>query len=609
MIIDEKGRLFGLINVFDLFVLTALLAMVYLGISLAVALRDPSLEITAFAPEQIQKGAVTPVELNLRNARQIESGLVRLIPADFAGETFQVTPEVTKSVRNKVYFTPPPEMPPGRYTVEIELVTSDALLRTSRFVARMTDKFLNVIQPDVDRFWQLDADAFVPPGDAAGRLSAGGEYSDSSGLFSARIDSWREAGPEDLSLIGAAGVKVERGRIARLEIKVPFHRLAEFQEGYLASGSRLVLDSGEGFIPAWMTGRGRLKPELPEDRLMWDLDMLLLVFTPQQRAAVKNGARQVNESGRVLAEIVQVVGEEKTEWIAASQAQPTPTNLRVRLRLLCELKDGKLTFRGMPVEPKSILRFRFDGQEVTGTVVGEAGEGLKARLNLHFPVLERRKAENLRPGVFLLDNSSRRPVATVLRILDSGAPESPEILEQDRASLARTVSEYRQVLAQVSLDCAFRDGGLFVENQAVSADGRLSFLLFSEQVSCTVSLLEKLPPLGEKKWIEVEAEFRSIDPLLAELAQPGMKEIAEQGEPDKEITYVISNSPARLTVTGYSGISIAEHPLLRDLRCKLKIRVVQRGDLFFHRGQQLMIGSGLTFRSEKFQLSGTVTSF
>ena len=449
----------------------------------------------------------------------------------------------------------------------------------------------------------------MPAGEASAKLEREGEYRDSSGMFNARFKSWRETGPEEHSLIASSGIKAGKGQVAQLELVVPVQNLAEFQERYLASGSRLVLDVNGDYVTAWMTGRGELKPTLSENHLLWELDILLLVFSQPQRAVVKNGARQLDENGEVLAEITQVLSEEKTDWIAASEGQSAPVNLRVRMRLLCKLEAGKLTFREMPVEPKSILHFNFEGQAVAGTVVGQAGEGLKVRLNLHFPVLKSRQAGNLRPGVFLLDNSNRQPVATILQILDSGAPETPAVLQRDRISLARAVSEFRQVLVLASLDCSFHDGSLYVNSQKVNPGGRLDFQLFSEPVTCTVSHLNKLPAPGEEKWIEAEVAFYSIDPLLAELVKPGMAAVADQGEPDVEILAVLSNTPATVTITGYSGISLAEHPLLRDLSCKLKIKVTRRDNIYFYRGSQLMIGSNVSFLSEKFQLTGRVMSF
>ena len=146
MIIDEKGRLYGKINVFDLLVLIVLLVMLYLGISLALALRGPSLEITAIAPEQIQKGTVSEIELSLTNDRQVVSGQVRLVPANFTGETVQLTPTFGYGERKKLTFTPPPNLPPGQYQVELELITQDALRRKSTDVARTGEKLLSVLE-------------------------------------------------------------------------------------------------------------------------------------------------------------------------------------------------------------------------------------------------------------------------------------------------------------------------------------------------------------------------------------------------------------------------------------------------------------------------------
>jgi len=100
--IDEKGKLFGLINLLDLIVLFSVLVLLYLGSSAYLALKTSVPEIVDFSPRQIGNEKVYNVILTLKNNRRIGSAKVTMIPHGFVGEKIYPATFFEKRKRNEL---------------------------------------------------------------------------------------------------------------------------------------------------------------------------------------------------------------------------------------------------------------------------------------------------------------------------------------------------------------------------------------------------------------------------------------------------------------------------------------------------------------------------
>jgi hypothetical protein len=620
MIIDEKGRLFGLINLLDLLVLLAGLLAVYIGVSAYLAVRKPPLSILGITPESVQEGQTAEVALKLKNERQLVSAAVSLLPENFVGEAARFEARVKKADRNQISFTLPPTLKSGQYRVQLEVVTMDVLRRQSVHVDSLKGRVFSVTVPvaaapsDLQNyFWQVELEAFFP---ARGQnvpagLRQGSQLADSSGLVSAEVLTLRRGRPEGFD--GIAGLRNGEGWTARLRVLVNFDDLQRFQDSLLATGSRMVLRSGRGYLAGYVTGRGQLEPRLPANLLQWDVDLLLLAFTEQQRQAIRAGASQKSEKGELRAQVLQVLGEQASPWIAENESAGPgkarkPSNIRVRMRLLCELMNGRLYFDGSQVQPEAILQFSLEGEKMSGTILGSKPGGFPASFYVLIPAVPGPLLPNLKPGVFVLDPNTREKIATIEQVLATDSLSLPPVLDQSGSSHYNI--GYRRVLARMELDCAFRNGILYLNNQPVDFGSRFSFLLFSEQLEGVIRYNGGLPPEGKLDWREVTLEFRNVEPLVANLIQPGETDYQENAPATLKIETILSNIPARIVLNAADGqVKVSEHPLNRDIRCRVRIQVLQEGDILYYRNNQLLIGGQLSFSARRWAATGILVDF
>jgi len=171
MIIDEKGRLFGLINLLDLVLLIGVVILLYLGATVYLIYRQPVLTMKDITPKQIEVGQSQLFTLTLANERRLAAARIRLIPKDFQGGMVQLEGRTDKRRRNIVTFTVPPEVQPGQYQIELEVVTEDIFNRRALYTTRSDEQVLQVltIKPELvvveergKYFWPMELEVFFP---------------------------------------------------------------------------------------------------------------------------------------------------------------------------------------------------------------------------------------------------------------------------------------------------------------------------------------------------------------------------------------------------------------------------------------------------------------
>ena len=271
MIIDEKGRLFGLINLLDLILLIGVVILLYLGATIYLIYRQPVLTMKGITPKQIEVGQSQLCTLSLANERVLKAARIRLIPKDFQGGMVQLEGQADHRgvTRDVVTFTVPPEVQPGQYQIELEVVTMDIFTREALYTTRSDEQILTVNPkppsppPKVEErgkyFWPMELEVFFPPEQKAATagLRPGAEVAGLSGGFTASVLSVRGSRSTDtLSLTGKpwwdTAISYRGGRVARMRAEVDFVDLPSFQQKVLSSGGQLDMNYGEQDITGYL---------------------------------------------------------------------------------------------------------------------------------------------------------------------------------------------------------------------------------------------------------------------------------------------------------------------------------------------------------------------
>lgn len=642
MIIDEKGRLFGLINLLDLVLLIGVVILLYLGATVYLIYRQPVLTMKDITPKQIEVGQSQLFTLTLANEKRLAAARVRLIPKDFQGGMVQLGGRTDKRRRNMVTFTVPPEVQPGQYQIELEVVTVDIFNRQALYTTR-SDKQVLTVQPEplvVEErgkyFWPMELEVFFAPEQKAAiaGLRPGAEVAGLSGGFIATVLSVHGSRSSDtLSLTGKpwwdTAIPYRGGQVARMRAEVDFVDLPSFQQKVLSSGGRLDLRHGEQDLTGYLLGMVAVEPQLPDNLVRWEVYVVMLSLNDAQRQALKANAMQVDpNSGMVLAQVVQVLGGKGSPlWKVVPATEPgkiapksSPSNIVVQMKILCELKDGRAYFGGAPVKQEALLSFELDGQRMVGTILTAEEdipppkklfwkkEPVAIQFNVLFPAIPRQVAVQMKKGMLVYDPKTREPLGTIQQVLASKPVEFPYSFKADERQLGRN---YRRCLVQMEIYCSSDKNGLIYSyGQKIDYGSPLEVMLFSERLGGIITILDSLPPAVKLSWQEVEVVFRNLSPTVAALIREGETEAVENEPVTMVIERIISNEPAQyLGITEVGTIKVSRHPLNRDIRCRLRIMAYRKGEKLFYKGKQLYLGGRITFNSTRWMANGVLIDF
>ncbi len=369
-IIDEKGKLFGLINLLDLIVLFSLLVLLYLGSSAYLALKTSVPQIVDFSPKQINNEKASKVILILKNDRRIGSAKVTMIPYGFAGERIHPSTSFDKRKRTEVTVSIPAGVSPGNYLVELELVVLDVLNRQLSHVVHFSEP-IAIEQKAVELYypWPIEVDVLLP-GDSAiirKQLKVGDTMADSRGMLIAEVISIRPSRSSDtLNLTGKPWWKKgvpDKGAITarmRLQPEILDNQLA-FQGKIISAGERLLFNTDSLSLDGYIIGKGDVKYQKTDKG--WEVlaEVVMLGITKENATMLKPKFTQIDESGNIWAEVLELTQEE-------SQIKGSYKNIVVRMFLNCDSRKGKLYCQNVLIEPGALLNFSLKGQTVTGLV-------------------------------------------------------------------------------------------------------------------------------------------------------------------------------------------------------------------------------------------------
>ena len=369
--IDEKGKLFGLINLLDLIVLFSVLVLLYLGSSAYLALKTSVPEIVDFSPRQINNEKASKVILILKNNRRIGSAKFTMIPHGFVGERIHPSTSFDKRKRNEVTVSIPAGISPGNYLFELELVVLDVLNRQSLNVIHFANP-IAIEQKKGEEVglyypWPIEVDVLLP-GDSAiirKQLEVGDTMADSRGRLIAEVLSIRPSRSSDtLNLTGKAWRKREvlyEGAITarmRLQPEILDNQLA-FQGKIISAGERLKFNTDSLSLDGYIIGKGDVKYQKIDKG--WEVlaEVVMLGITKENVTMLKPKFTQIDESGNIWAEVLEVTQEE-------SQSKNSLKNVVVRVFLNCDNREGKLYCQDRLIEPGAFLNFSLKNQAVTG---------------------------------------------------------------------------------------------------------------------------------------------------------------------------------------------------------------------------------------------------
>ncbi len=735
-LIDDKGRLFGLINLFDLAVMIGVLTALFVGVSAWVALRQEPVALLELKPSRITAGKPVKLTVKLRNERYLANARLHLISNQPGAKTITLNGKVNPAVRDRADFTVPADLPAGSYSPELEAQVMDVFYRSSLqtvknakiklVVEEVVEEVVTAEKPVFDPrcLWRLELKAvLLSGGDDHPGLAAGDqlESRDGTSLTLAEFEPEVPAGIMDKL------PKAQREKafaLATLEVSASFEQLKYLLTGL---GSSIALSCRDTLLKAVALGD-----------IFTELDMLFYLDADGQNRLLEKDAALAARNERATVIVVENFGQVDNPWLPASSASPgrngSPAFSVARVRLTCRPKSGGLYFGKTRLEPNRLLTFRPGGSRITGGILSSAAQpDPSTTVRVVLDNIPAHLVPLLTSGVAVTNANGTVNAGRVKRVLDNAPLEiltaTPEInqsgigrnfrrlllelelectskrgvlyfqgqridygsnlnlallgrqftattyygdhlppLGNTRLNLSTAVrvmldnvpvqlvpqltsgvvvtnakgsiiagrvkrildnapleiltatpegarsgvgNDFRRLLLELELECTSKRGVLYFQGQRIDYGGNLNLALLGHQFTATAYYGDTLPPPGKLVWEKIQLRFTNVPPEIAPWIRAGEQEYLPGQPTTWTIESVISNEPAKVLYPGADGRQayLANHPTLRDIRCRVSLRVTKIGDDLFYNGNPLKIGSGITFNARRWSFSASLAEF
>ncbi|RLB12328.1 MAG: hypothetical protein DRG82_17215 [Deltaproteobacteria bacterium] len=269
----------------------------------------------------------------------------------------------------------------------------------------------------------------------------------------------------------------------------------------------------------------------------------------------------------------------------------------------CEPGAGGLVSEHQGVAHCSNYKFALNGGELTGILL-ESGKP-SFPLNILFPWVPAEITSYLKPGMLVYNPQNESELARVESILALDT-----LLYVDRGPGIDPGRKYCRALLRLELLKEPRNGVLIYNGEPLDYGTQLTFRFHSVDLAGSLWYGDRLPTQREPGWKNVEVEFRNVSPLVAANIRSGETERVENAPVSWVIEEVLSDKPAQMVNIAADGtFTVSEHPLNRDIRCRVRLRVSKAGETFYYKESRLILGTRIAFVGERWSFPGFVVDY
>ena len=608
-LIDEKGRLFGRINLLDLAVIIGALAVLYVGASAWIALRQDPLAITGLEPSQITTGKPVNIAVNLQNERYINSARLHLISDQPGAETTIITGKVLPSVRHQATFSIPADLPAGNYSLAIEAQLMDVFRRSSlqtigggKLRLVVADEIREIVEEtayDPRCLWKLELNTvLLSGGNSQPELETGNSLESNDGMSLTLVEFKPDVPDQTLDML-PDDIREKVIAMAALEVTATFEHLEPMLAGLESS---MALSSNDSRLEA-----------VTEGIIYAELDMLFYLENDNQAGLLKKDATLATDSQQAAAIVLENFGQVDNPWVSAATLPPEGNNSPVfsvaRVRLACRPDNGGLYYGSTRLEPNGLLSFGSGDSKITGGILSSTIPSMTATVRAMLDNVPVHLVPLIKSGVKVTNHKGNVIGGTIRRVLNvDRLALLPSSLGYNQGGIGR---DFRRILLELELECISRNGALLFQGQLLDYGKPINFALLGRPYTAISYLGSTLPARGKLADVKIQVVFHNVPTEIVPWIRAGEQEYIRGRTSNWKIERVMSNEPAKVMYSGADGrqAHLANHPSARNIRCLVSLRLVKYGEDMFFNGSQLKIGSNIAFSAKRWTHSASLAAF
>ena len=620
MIIDEKGRFFGLVNLIDLIVVVALLIAIYVGVILIVVSRQPPLSIESIEPKVIENSLSQIVTVHLKNYQRLVSGTVTLLPHTGTSSSKVFSLEFNRFNREKATFNIS-NMDPGLYHLKFDIQTEDVLRRNHESsqiiesaltvegwegIPGLNEKNLQIeIQVLADKNNPLVADS-TKPGD---RLKIGGLNVDVSVLNISEAGSIEAT--KDAIVAGQESISKENKLLLSFSGRMSYINLSNLINYYLNTGEPLeILRRENSFKADVYLVRERTIRETT-DRIQLDLPFVIMAVKPSQLEEIQNNKTIINPDGSIKAVVKTIDGYQFPDQDAGSgtdekliAAANKIVDIYLTVSVYCTLKDDGLYFDGKLLNENNLFSFKFGEDTVYGKLKNSGNTAQVMTTKIRTDNISNNLLDLVYDGLPLIGMESKQVVGKIKKVVRKYEATSKAL------DIGELRSLFKSAVFEVDLYYQVNSGNVELpDGQLLSFENDISLLLVSKPIRFKLQS-QAQRTLIQTVWKEFEVEFIDLDKNLLKYLSENQRNI-DQNEIQGIIIKELGNSyNSRREVELPDGtIKLSPRPELFNLIATVSMEVNKSGIVYYYNNNPIFIGQNINFGTDKINVQFKIRDF
>jgi hypothetical protein len=347
----------------------------------------------------------------------------------------------------------------------------------------------------------------------------------------------------------------------------------------------------------------------------------LIKLEPEVLKLISVGDKELDENGQVIGEIINL--GESTPYsykfdIGRGQKivreDPILKQVKARLKLKAEVKQGNPYYKDMPIKIGLPLEFVTDEYSLTATTLKEEQKEEGRREKLVERIID------LYVTLKDLDEDTLKQVSVGDKELDENGNIIAEILSLgkiERSSLELDLghsnfvigedSSKKQVSTKMRLSCQVNENNQFYfKGKKVQYNTSLEFKTDKYKVKGLMAKSFEITSPIEERWISLRVKFSGVVPEVASIVQTGDTEKDAFEKTVARIALIISNRPSQMLTLKKDKFITLNHPFYKDILASLDVLCVEKEGVYYFKNYPVKMGNNIVFTADLYSISGII---
>lgn len=343
---------------------------------------------------------------------------------------------------------------------------------------------------------------------------------------------------------------------------------------------------------------------------------------PETAKLIAVGDKEYDAEGRVMAEVVSMgeimpytyelnIGSGRT--IVRTDSALRQAIMRLKLNVV--FQDSSIYYKNVLFSINTPFHFANNKYDITVVPISEynAGAEIFEDKELDFYIILKELDEKT---ISLISKGDKEVVlgkGVIAEILGLGRIENNAFLFNLGSGTTITADEAdrKQITVRMRLKCQLKDKSqLYFKEKKIEAGVPIDFEMGKYKAKGII-YQQYANPLSylQSRRASIQVKFTGVMPEVANIMREGDIERDLSGENVAKIAAILENKPSDILTLRDNNWVTLKHPFYRDMLVRVDVFCGDKDGTYYFKNFPLKIGNSITFTTDLYSVSGTISTF